>query len=93
MKKSPLGFVTFIMAMIICMGILSIWFVLHYQLIAYGKNLGSAVYEMASGSVLMLIPVVLFLSIIAFVKDGFIFKSYSFIALLLVLGAVAFYIF
>ncbi len=93
MKKSPLGFTAFILAMIICAGILSIWFVSHYQLITNGKSLGSAVYEMVSGSLLMLISVVLILAIIAFVKDRFTIKSYSFIALLLVLGAMAFCLF
>ena len=93
MKKSPLGFVSFILALLICAGILSIWLVSHYKLITYGqKSLGGAIYEMVSGSVLMLFPVGLILAIVAFVKDSFAIKSYSFLALLLVLGAVAFFL-
>jgi len=89
MKKSPLGFTAFILALIICAGILSIWLVSHFKLITYGKSFAAVIYEMVSGSVLMLFPVALILAIVAFIKDRFAIKSYSFMALVVILAGMA----
>lgn len=91
MKKSALGFVSFLLVLVAWLGFAIIWVVSHYKLITYGnKGLGGALYEMLSGTLIMLVPAVLIVSIIAFFQDKFAIKSYSFLALLLILGTLVY---
>jgi hypothetical protein len=90
MKKSPLGFASFILALVLWVGVLSIKIASHLLVINHEKSIAGALFEMISGSMLLLIPLILILAIVALFKEHFVIKSYSSLAIAMVVVVITF---
>ncbi len=90
MKKSALGFVSLLLVLVTWLGFATLKVFSHFHWDRHDMGFGSGLFELVSGSVIMLMPVVLILSIIAYFQDRFVIKSYSFLALMLILGTFAY---
>ena len=90
LKKSEIGKISFI----VNLGLyLMVAIILLNNFVIYSENvIMGAIHELVAGTLILAIPSALIISIISFYKDGFVFKSYSFLALLLSIGLLLLFI-